>query len=355
MLNALKGLGRGPKNLITDVAGLTVGNAEDAAALTGVTVVLADPPATSAVHIAGGAPGTRETDALAPQSLVEAADAVVFSGGSVYGLDAASGVTAWLGARGRGYAVGGVDIRAPIVPAAIVFDLGNGGDKNWGEAPPYAELGRRAAATASGDFHLGNAGAGLGAIAGALKGGLGSASIVAASGLAVGALVVANPVGSVVIPGTDRLWAAPYEVDSEFGGRGWPDATSSLAAGDPFAQSKLGALSAAANTTIAVIATNAQLSRPELQRVAIMAHDGLARAIRPVHTPFDGDSVFALATGQIDLDADRQVAIAALGCLAADTLARAIARAVYEATTVGGHTALRDMDCDNLAKPTECR
>lgn len=343
MLNALKGLGRGRQNLVTDVAGLMVGNAEDVAALTGVTVVLADPPATAAVSIKGGAPGTREINALAPESLVGAVDAIVLSGGSVYGLDAASGVTAWLGARGRGYAVGDVATRAPIVPAAILFDLGNGGDKDWGEAPPYLELGKRAAAAASAQFTLGNAGAGLGATAGALKGGLGSASIVTASGLAVGALVAVNPVGSVVIPGTDHLWAAPYEVEGEFGGRGWPDAPIHAAVADPFAASKLGALNAAANTTIAVVATNAKLTRPELQRMAIMAHDGLARAIRPVHTPFDGDSVFALATGRQNLAGDRHVMVAALGSLAADTLARAIARAVYEATSTGTHKALRDI------------
>ncbi|VAW12430.1 endo-type 6-aminohexanoate oligomer hydrolase [hydrothermal vent metagenome] len=342
MLDVLKGLGKGPKNLITDVEGLTVGNAQDMGALTGVTVVLADPPATAAVHIAGGAPGTRETDALAPESLVEAADAIVLSGGSVYGLDAASGVTAWLGARGRGFEIAGVATAAPIVPAAILFDLGNGGDKGWGETPPYSDLGKQAAAAASGDFCLGNAGAGLGATAGALKGGLGSASIATASGLTVGALVAANPVGSVVIPGTARLWAAPYEIDDEFGGHGWPEMPFPSVAADPFEGSKLGAMSAGANTTIAVIATNAKLTRTELRRVAIMAHDGLARAIRPVHTPFDGDTIFTLATGRRDLHGDRPVLVAALGALAADTLARAVARAVHEATSIGPHKALRD-------------
>ena len=342
MLNALKGLGKGPKNLITDVEGLTVGNAEDLRALTGVTVVLADAPATAAVHIAGRAPGTRETDALAPEGLVEAADAIVLSGGSVYGLDAASGVTAWLGARGRGLKIAGVATAAPIVPAAILFDLGNGGDKGWGETPPYSDLGKRAAAAAMGDFSLGNAGAGLGATAGALKGGLGSASVLAASGLAVGALVAANPVGSVVIPGTNHLWAAPYEIEAEFGGRNWPEMPFPSVAANPLEGTKLGAMSAAANTTIAVIATNAKLTRPEARRMAIMAHDGLARAIRPVHTALDGDTIFTLATGRFDLNGDRAPLVAALGSLAADTTARAVARAVHEARSIGSHRALRD-------------
>ena len=339
MENALKGLRRGPKNLITDIEGLIVGNAEDHGARSGVTVVVADPAATAAVHIAGGAPGTRETGALAPECLVEAADAVVLAGGSVYGLDAASGVTSWLGARARGYEIAGVATRTPIVPAAILFDLRNGGDKAWGETPPYRQLGRDAVASAGQEFTLGNAGAGLGASAGALKGGLGSASIVAACGLAVGALVAANPVGSVVVPGTRSFWAAPYEIDAEFGGIGWPEDLGEIAKADPFEASKLSGQETAANTTIAVVATNADLSKVESQRVAIMAHDGLARAIRPVHTPFDGDSVFCLATGHHRLGNDRALMLAAIGSLAADTLARAIARAVYEATAIGEPSA----------------
>lgn len=342
MENALKGLRRGPKNLITDIEGLTVGNAEDHNACSGVTVVLADPAVVAAAHIAGGAPGTRETDALATDCLVEAADAVVLSGGSVYGLDAASGVTSWLGAKGCGYEITGVATRAPIVPAAILFDLGNGGVKAWGQTPPYNELGRKAAATAGSEFDLGNAGAGLGAVAGSLKGGLGSASITTDSGLVVGALVAANPVGSAVVPGTRNFWAAPYEIDAEFGGIGWPQDLGQIAKSDPFEASKFSGQNAAANTTIAVVATNADLTKAEAQRVAIMAHDGLARAIRPVHTPFDGDSVFSLATGQYEIKNDRPMMLAAIGALAADTLARAIARAIFEAATIGEYTAWKN-------------
>lgn len=345
MKNALEGLAPGPKNLITDISGLKVGNAADQKVLTGVTVVLADPAATAGVFISGGAPGTRETDALNPDCLVETADAVVLSGGSVYGLDAASGVTAWLGARGRGFEIEGIATRAPIVPAAILFDLANGGDKNWGEAPPYCELGKAAAAAAdagAGDFALGNAGAGLGAIAGMLKGGLGSASIVASSGLAVGALVAVNPVGSVVVPGTNRYWAAPYEIGAEFGGLGWPDNLPQVANLPPLAGTKLETLVTGANTTIAVVATNARLTKSEARRIALMAQDGLARAIRPVHTTFDGDSVFALATGGFELGKNRPFMVASIGVLAADTLARAVARGVYEAATIGPHTAWAD-------------
>ena len=347
MKHVVEGLTTGPKNLLTDIDGLTVGNAEDHKALSGVTVILAESAATAAVHIAGGAPGTRETDALAPECLVSATDAIVLSGGSVLGLDAASGVTAWLGTKNRGHHVPGVATRAPIVPAAILSDLGNGGDKSWGDTPPYAALGKHAVRSASDSFALGNAGAGLGATAGALKGGLGSASIVASSGLAVGALVAANPVGSVTMPGTNCFWAAPYEIDNEFGGLGWPRELSGYATGNPLAQSKLQALSGGANTTIAVVATNADLTVTEAKRVAIMAHDGLARAIRPVHTPFDGDSVFALATGafslESDLDSDRPLQVATIGALAADTLARAIARAVFEAHSIGDHNGWATM------------
>lgn len=342
MASSAEQLRPGPRNLITDVEGLRVGNAQNDEALSGTTVLLCDPSAVAAVDMRGGAPGTRETDALSPECLVEAVDAVVLSGGSVYGLDAASGVTAWLGARGRGYQVGTAGVRAPIVPAAILFDLGNGGVKDWVEDPPYRDLGREAAASAAATFRLGNAGAGLGATAGLLKGGLGSASIATGSGIVVGALVAANPVGSVLIPGTDRFWAAPYEIDGEFGGRGWPDTPVAAAAADPFAATQREGFQAGANTTIAVVATDAGLTPLEARRMAVMAQDGLARAIRPVHTPFDGDTVFALATGRRALAGPRAPAVAALGALAADTLARAVARAVFEARTVGAHTAYRE-------------
>ena len=331
----LGALRKGPRNHICDVGGISVGNAQDEAARTGVTVVLPEVPAIAGGEVRGGGPGTRETDLLDPSCLVDAVDAVVLSGGSSWGLEAASGVAAWLGARGRGYKVGGSPLVSPIVPSAILFDLTNGGDKNWGEEPPYRALGKVACDNAGEDLALGNAGAGLGAAAGTYKGGLGSASIVSESGLEVAALMAANPFGSVVIPGTDRFWAAPLEIDGEFGGRGWPAAAQGLAAFHPLAGSKAHAL-AGGNTTIGVVAVNADLPPAEARRIAIMAHDGMARAIRPVHAPVDGDTIFVLATGAYPLGAaPRHMALSIIGALAADCVSRAIARAVYEAETLG--------------------
>lgn len=326
--------GPGLRNLITDVPGLKVGQAHDAAARSGVTVVLPDERAVCAVDVRGGAPGTRETDALAPENLVEAVDAVVLSGGSVYGLAAADGVAAWLGARDRGYGlVPGVP-PSPVVPAAILFDMANGGDKAWGEQPPYRELGRQAVSVADLGFDLGTAGAGYGAMAGALKGGIGSASVVSADGYTMGAVAAVNCWGSVVAPGGRAFWAAPYEIDAEFGGLG----AAGLAAGpDEWGLAKRP--DAARNTTIACIATDAALTPAQAKRLAVMAQDGLSRAIRPAHAPFDGDIVFALATGRRPLEAPADFTIARLGALAADTLARAIARGVHEATTWPGAEA----------------
>src|SRR4051812_1872146 len=287
----------GPRNLITDVAGILVGNAEDHRVRTGTTVVLPVERCPAAADVRGGAPGTFNIHALDPASLRHEVDAIVLSGGSMYGLDAAGGVVAVLGARGRGVAFGGAVV--PVVPGAILFDLANGGDKSWGEAPPYNALGRAALAAVAEDFALGNAGAGLGARAGALKGGLGSASSVTAEGLEIGALVAVNSFGSAVLPGSDRFWAWPWEKAAEFGGlrpprEGWR--------GEPEMPLPPGsALNPMANTSIAVVAVNAALSKGEAQRLAIMAQDGLARAIRPIHTPFDGDTVFVLATGAVPL------------------------------------------------------
>jgi len=327
----------GPRNLITDIAGIRVGNAEDHRVRTGVTVVLPERPAVAAVDVRGGAPGTRETDALAPSCLVEAVDAVVLCGGSAFGLDAASAVMSWLAARGVGFAVGAA--RVPIVPAAILFDLLNGGEKEWGEHPPYADLARAACAAAGARFALGNAGAGFGAKAGTLKGGLGSVSAVTSDGLAVGALVAANPIGDVVMPGETCFWAWALERNGELGNQRPP--RRAIPADDGFVMPALGA-GVAGNTTIAVIATNAALSKAEAQRVAIMAQDGFARAIRPAHTPFDGDTVFALAMGDHALGEARAVALARLGALAADCIARAVARGVYEAETLGSFTGYRE-------------
>lgn len=321
--------GPGPRNRITDVAGLKVGQAEDAAARTGVTVILPEGRALCGCDVRGGAPGTRETDALAPENLVEAVDAVVLSGGSVYGLGAADGVAAWLGARGRGYAVSPDPAipPSPVVPTAILFDMINGGRKAWDEDPPYRALGRTAAAAASADFALGTAGAGYGAMAGSLKGGLGSASVVTADGFTVGAIVAVNSWGSVTAPGGRTFWATPFELNGEFGGLG----SAGLAAGpDEWGLAKQP--TSASNTTIACVAIDANLTPAQAKRLAVMAQDGLPRAIRPVHAPFDGDVVFALATGERPLADPADATLARLGALAADTLARAIARGVYEAT-----------------------
>lgn len=326
----------GPLNLITDVPGLKVGQAQDATARTGVTVILPDERAVCAVDVRGGGPGTRETDALSPETLVEAVDAVVLAGGSVYGLAAADGVAAWLGARGRGFGLvdrPGVP-KSPIVPAAILYDLANGGDKAWAMEPPYRAMGIVAIEAAGGAFALGTAGAGYGAMAGLLKGGVGSASIVTADGFTVGALAAVNSFGSVTAPGGKAFWAAPYEIDGEFGAvplgdtRAGPDDWGAAKA-DPQAR---------ANTTIAVVATDAILTAAQAKRIAIMAQDGVARAIRPAHAPFDGDVVFALATGRRPLGDAPGVTLTRLGALAADCLARAIARGVYEAITNKGET-----------------
>ena len=308
----------GPRNLITDVAGLTVGNAEEDRVRTGVTVLTADRPFTAAVHVMGGAPGTRETDLLAPDRLVGAVDAPVLSGGSAFGLDAAAGVMAGLRAAGRGFAVG--DQRVPIVPAAILFDLLNGGDKGWTDSP-YPALGLRALAAARVDFALGTAGAGRGALCRGLKGGLGSASAVLENGLTVGALVAVNALGAPVMGRGPHFWAAPWEMEQEFGGLGPGKAVEP--GWEPPPTKAMGEA-----TTIAIVATDAVLTKAEAHRMAVAAHDGLARALVPSHTLLDGDLVFAAATGERALT-DPVADQFALGHAAATCLARAIARAVF--------------------------
>jgi D-aminopeptidase len=311
----------GALNLITDVAGLLVGNAADPVLKSGVTVVTADVPFTASVHVMGGAPGTRETDLLAPDKSVSAVDALVLAGGSAFGLDACAGVTAALRAAGQGFRVGPAVV--PIVPGAIIFDLLNGGDKDWTDNP-YPILGTHAYAARGTDFRLGTVGAGTGALTAMLKGGLGSASLVLDSGITVGALVVANPVGSATTPGERHFWAAPFEFGAEFGGIG-PDPRGGLTG--PYASRK--AQLAQGNTTIAVVATDARLSKADCQRMAVTAHDGIARAVVPSHTPHDGDLVFALSTGVHEVGPMETFNI---GVAAAHCLARAIARAVFHAT-----------------------
>ncbi|TAD90581.1 MAG: peptidase S58 family protein [Alphaproteobacteria bacterium] len=327
--------GVGRRNLITDVAGLRVGHAEDWAVITGTTVVLADQPVAAAVDVRGGGPGTRETDLLGPGTLVDRIDAIVLSGGSAFGLDAAGGAMEALAAQGRGFAI--ADQRVPIIPAAILFDLANGGDKAV-RPLPYRGLGAAAVAAAGDSFALGSVGAGAGAKAGRIKGGLGSASY-RWGGWTVGALAAVNSLGSVTVPGSRAFWARPFEVAGEFGAVDWPAGPVRL---DDWSAS---APLVAGNTTIAVVATDAQLDKDGCRRLAVMAQDGLARAIRPAHTPFDGDVVFAVATGHAPPPSPAE--LARLGSLAADTLARAIARGVYHATSAGRFRAWSDLQANS--------
>lgn len=336
-------LSPGPKNLITDIAGLKTGHAVDEHARTGVSVIVPDEASVISASIAGGGPGTRETDALSPETLVSHAHAVVLSGGSVYGLDAASAVTAAMGVEGRGFQTGAPK-PSPIVPAAILFDVGNGGDKDWSDMPPYHALGRAAYAGLSADFDLGNIGAGYGAQAGQLKGGLGSASVAVNGVVKAGALLAVNPLGSVV-DANGRFWAQPMALSAngaaEFGLSHLIDRPADARA-HPMAGSKLAA--AFENTTIGVVAVTADLTVAEAKRLAIMAQDGLARAIRPIHTPFDGDAIFVLATGAERLaesDDRRPLALAELGALAADCVARAVARGVQAADSLGDMVGYR--------------
>ena len=324
------------QNLITDVAGVRVANAHDARLGSGVTAIMFDAPAVASVDIRGGGPATRDTDLLAAGRSVERIDAIALSGGSAFGLDAGSGVQALLRERGRGYVVG--TARVPIVPGAAIFDLLAAGDKDWGRYPPYRELAYAAAAAAAGSFALGSVGAGMGATTADLKGGLGSASATTADGVTVGALAVVNAVGSVVIGGGPCFWAAPFEREAEFGGRGFPAPVPP----DALIPRTKGA--ARESTTLAVVATDAVLTKAQAERLAVMAQTGLARAIYPVHTPLDGDILFAAATGHKPL-ADPLRALSALGAAAANTVARAVARAIYEASALplaGAQASWRD-------------
>lgn len=314
----------GARNLITDVPGILVGNASDARLKSGVTVLTGHDRLAAAVHVMGGAPGTRETDLLAPENTVEMIDALVLSGGSAFGLDAAQGVVDGLRAAGRGLAMHGMLV--PLVPAAIIFDLPNGGDKGWAENP-YPALGRAAFEAVGDDFALGTEGGGTGATTVNLKGGLGSASGVLPSGHTVGALAVVNPVGSVTAGDGPEFWAAPFEVGDEFGGLG--------PAPPRDVYVPLTKLHAREATAIAIVATDAALTKAQLKRMAIAAHDGIARAIVPSHTPFDGDLVFAVSTGRRPL-AHPVLDPVELGHAAAVCLSRAVARAVYLARPEDG-------------------
>ncbi len=312
-----------PTNTITDVAGLSVGQASDPHLKSGVTVVVGDAPMVAGVHVMGGAPGTRETDLLKPDATVQSVDALVLSGGSAFGLGAADGVVGGLKAIGRGFEAAGH--RVPIVPAAILFDLAAGGDHSWAETP-YPALGRAAFDARGQEVTQGSVGAGTGATVAGLKGGLGTASAPLPSGATVGAIVAVNALGQVTVGDTPHFWAAPFEEKSEFGGLG----QAATPPGTP--KTKLGS---PGNTTIAIVATDLTLTKAQATRMATAAHDGLARAIVPAHTPMDGDLVFACATGKRPATEED---LHWLGHTAATCLARAIARGVYHATPADGDT-----------------
>jgi len=314
------------QNTILDVGDLKIGQAHDVKAKTGVTVIIPDSPAICAVDVRGGGPGTRETDTLNDGGLIEKVHAIVLSGGSVYGLAAADGVCIWLGKKRIGYAPGPAPIPvSPIVPSAILFDNANGGDKSWGLDPPFRSLGLKACKSVDAPLSLGKFGAGFGATAGLYPGGLGSASE-SQENITVGAIIAANPVGSPYMPGTKCPWAWPYEIDGEFGGQKPPKDYKYTHAND----TKLAILKAAGQSTvIGAVATNAKLSQKQLKRVAIMAQDGIAMAVQPSHTPLDGDTIFAISTG--DQICDSPVALAEIGAAAARCVARALMRGIYEA------------------------
>lgn len=311
------------RNLITDVAGILVGHADDAKLASGTTAIIFEEPAVASADIRGGGPGTRELDLLDPVATVDRIDGLALSGGSAFGLDAGAGVQAWLAEHNRGFAVGTANV--PIVPGAILFDLHSGGDKNWGRFPPYRDLGYAAAQNAAKDFKLGTAGAGYGAKTQNLKGGIGSVSAKSPDGFTVGAIAAVNAAGRVTLGEDGNFFAAAFEQSKEFGGRGFPKQQPEISTalkGDP-----------RQNTTIALIATDAVLTKAQAKRLAVMAGAGFAMAIHPVFTPLDGDAVFAAATGRKKLD-DPVHGLARLGAIAAQCLARAIARGVYEAKSL---------------------
>jgi len=326
------------KNLITDIAGVRVGHAHDQQLASGVTAILFDTPATASIDVRGGGPGIRDGVLLEPVNTVEQVDGFTLSGGSAFGLDSGGGAQAWLAEQGRGFAIGTATI--PIVPGGVIFDMLNGGDKAWGKFSPYRDLGYAAAAAASDSFALGSVGAGLGATTANYKGGLGSASAQTQGGVMVGAIAAVNAIGSVTIGDGPWFWSAPYEVGDEFGGCGMP---ATFTAEHLKIQIKGAAAATAENTTLVAIVTDAALTKTQVKRLAMMAQTGFARAIYPVHAPLDGDVVFAAATGKKPVDP--LAGLTELGAIAANTVARAIARGVYEATALpfeGAQPAWRD-------------
>ena len=316
-----------PETIKLPIAGLRIGHSQDEKLASGTTIIVPDVPAVASVHVVGGSPGTRETDLLNPQQTVERVDAIVLSGGSAFGLDAASGAQAWLREHGRGFPV--VSLRIPIVPAAILFDLNNGGDKDWGLYPPYRELGYTAASRLSTTTATGRIGCGYGATTAAGPGGLGVACETLPCGASVVSVMAVNAAGSPLIGDSGHFWAAAFERGNEFGGRGyphpWPDNADIV-------RTKAGHSTAGMNTTIGVVITDAVISKVEAKQIAVMAHDGFARALYPVHSPGDGDLLFVLSTGAIALDRD-ELSMLTLGTVASNTVTRAIAQGVYAASS----------------------
>ncbi len=328
----------GKSNSITDVAGLAAGHFSDNQATCGVTVVICEKGAVAGVDVRGAAPGTRETDLLNPINLVEQVQAVVLSGGSVYGLAASDGVVQWLAQKKLGFPVDAEHV-APIVPAAVLFDLGRGADFIPPVKPDWGFQACESAQT--GPLPQGCCGAGTGAVSGGIKGGLGTASQVMESGITVAAVVAVNSLGSVINPQTGKVWEQDIEIDNEFAGQ--TKRRVQLPPAD--------AASPATNTTIGIVATDAVLSKVQATKIAQMAHDGLARAIRPSHTMFDGDTIFCLATSREELPVDvdtypglRVPAINDIGHAAAECMARAIIHGVLSAKTMGSYLAFRDLE-----------
>lgn len=303
------------------IKGVSIGHAIDEKIVTGTTVCLFDKPAVAGIHIMGAAPGTRETELLNPEFTVDQVDALVLSGGSAFGLDAASGVQAWLREHGRGVPLD--PVRIPIAPCAILFDMRNEGDKDWGRYPPYRELGYAAIDSATTSPMLGATGAAYGASTANTPGGFGMASANMANGTVFAAVAV-NAAGSPMVGDTPHFWAAPFEENNEFGGLGYPHPWPQDA---KEGRTKSGQRVAGANTTLGIVITDIALTAAQAKRIAISAHDGFARALYPVHTPADGDLIFVASTGAIEVDDD---ALMDLGVLAGNTTARAIARGVYE-------------------------
>ena len=325
-------------NLLTDIEGVAVGHSTDLALGSGVTAIVFDEPAIASCTVLGGAPGGRDTALLDPAMTVGTVDALVLSGGSAFGLDAAGGVQAGLREIGRGLQVG--DALVPIVPQAILFDLINGGNKDWGLHSPYRDLGYAAFKAADkGPFALGSVGAGTGATTATVKGGLGSASAVSSRGYRIAAIVAVNALGSATIGEGPHFWAAPFEQNGEFGGLGMPQVADS--------RLRLKGTNITA-TTIGTVITDAQLTKAEAHRLSISAHDGFARALLPTHLPLDGDTVFAASTGKHSRN--DMPGFMELCHLATIVMARAIARGVYEATALPVESGQAEWP-DRFAKP----